>query len=106
MENNYSYYISFEYQKEVFSFELFGTNTKPVFGSATLNFNKPSEEFTNQDYETIRQMIADSLNQQEKEKYREATGEEKKVQTFSKEHIIIISIIPKKYEVLENEGNN
>ena len=72
MENEnkmYGYYISFEYAREVFSFDFFGTNASPIFGSANLNYNKPLEEFLMEDYEKIRKMIATSLNENLNKKY-------------------------------------
>ena len=54
MENkSYSYYISYVYSKEVFSFDFFGANSTSVFGAAHLNYNKPLEEFLMEDYEEI-----------------------------------------------------
>ena len=94
----YSYYISYVYSSEVFSFDFFGTNTTSVFGAAHLNYNSPLEEFVMENYEEIRQMIADSLNRDLNKNLKE----EDKKDRYTKEHIIIINIIPKKYEVLNN----
>ena len=101
MENEnkmYGYYISFEYAREVFNFDFFGTNASPIFGSANLNYNKPLEEFLMKDYEEIRKMIADSLNKDLNKNLKE----EDKKDRYTKEHIIIINIIFKKYEVMNN----
>ena len=99
MENkSYSYYISYVYSKEVFSFDFFGANSTSVFGAAHLNYNKPSEEFLMEDYEEIRKMIADSLNKDLNKNLKE----EDKKDRYTKEHIIIINIISKKYEVINN----
>ena len=104
MENEnkmYGYYISFEYAREVFSFDFFGTNASPIFGSANLNYNKPLEEFLMKDYEKIREMIANSLNENLNKKLKE----EDKRNKYTKDNIIIINIIPKKYEVLNGESD-
>ena len=104
MENEnkmYGYYISFEYAREVFNFDFFGTNASPIFGSANLNYNKPLEEFLMKDYEEIRKMIATSLNENLNKKLKE----EEKRDKYTKDNIIIINIIPKKYEVLNGESN-
>lgn len=99
MENkSYSYYISYVYSKEVFSFDFFGANSTSVFGAAHLNYNKPLEEFLMEDYEEIRKMIADSLNKDLNKNLKEEDRKDR----YTKEHIIIINIISKKYEVINN----
>lgn len=99
MENkSYSYYISYVYSKEVFSFDFFGANSTSVFGAEHLNYNKSLEEFLMEDYEEIRKMIADSLNKDLNKNLKE----EDKKDRYTKEHIIIINIISKKYEVINN----
>ena len=104
MENEnkmYGYYISFEYAREVFNFDFFGTNASPIFGSANLNYNKPLEEFLMKDYEEIRKMIATSLNENLNKKLKE----EEKRDKYTKDNIIIINIIQKKYEELNGESD-
>ena len=104
MENEnkmYGYYISFEYAREVFSFDFFGTNASPIFGSANLNYNKPLEKFLMKDYEEVRKMIATSLNENLNKKLKE----EEKRDKYTKDNIIIINIIPTKYEVLNGESD-
>ena len=80
---------------------FFGTNASPIFGSANLNYNKPLEEFLMKDYEEIRKMIATSLNENLNKKLKE----EEKRDKYTKDNIIIINIIPKKYEVLNSESD-
>lgn len=97
-EEMYGYYISYEYSLGSFSFDIFSRSVNNVFGYAIINYDKPLEEFLSSDYEAIKQGIIDSLNKdiQNKEIQNE----------YKKENIIIINIIPKKYEVLKNEENN
>lgn len=108
MENNYSYFLTYQYAKETFTFELFAKGTQNIFGDAAFNYNKKLEDFTMEDYEKIKTMLAESLTEQtnnaKRQAYKELDREydEKYNEKITKSNITIINIIPKKYEVINN----
>lgn len=108
MENKYSYFMTYQYGKEVFTFELFAKETQSVFGDAMFNYDKKLEDFTKEDYEKIKTMLADSLTEQtnniKRKAYKELNREynEKYDEKITKSNIVIINIIPKKYEGINN----
>ena len=63
-ENKYSYFMTYQYAKEVFTFEFLAKGTENVFGDAMFNYDKKLEDFTVEDYEKIKTMLADSLTEQ------------------------------------------
>ena len=112
MENKYSYFLIYQYAKETFTFELFAKGTQNVFGDAMFNYDKKLEDFTKEDYEKIKTMLADSLTEQTNNARRQAYKEldreydEKYDEKITKSNITIINIIPKKYEVINNAEEN
>lgn len=108
MENKYSYFMTYQYAKETFTFELFAQGTQNVFGDAMFNYDKKLEDFIVEDYEKIKTMLADSLTEQinnaKRKAYKELDREydEKYDEKITKSNITIINIIPKKYEVINN----
>ena len=107
-ENKYSYFMTYQYAKEVFTFELFAKGTQNVFGDAMFNYDKKLEDFTMEDYEKLKTMLADSLTEQinnaKRKTYKELDREydEKYDEKITKSNITIINIIPKKYEVVND----
>lgn len=112
MENKYSYFMTYQYAKEVFTFELFAKGNENVFGDAMFNYDKKLEDFTKEDYEKIKTMLAESLTEQtnnmKRQAYKELDREydEKYDEKITKSNIVIINIIPKKYEVINNENKD
>lgn len=112
MENKYSYFMTYQYGKEVFTFELFAKGTQNVFGDAMFNYDKKLEDFTMEDYEKIKTMLAESLTEQtnnmKRKAYKELDREydEKYDEKITKSNITIINIIPKKYEVINNDNKD
>ena len=108
MENKYSYFMTYQYRTEVFTFELFSKGTENVFGDAMFNYDKKLEDFTMEDYEKIKTMLAESLTEQINNMKRKAYNEldreydEKYDAKITKSNITIINIIPKKYEAINN----
>ena len=108
MENKYSYFMTYQYAKETFTFELFAKGIQNVFGDAMFNYDKKLEDFTVEDYEKIKTMLADSLTEQinnaKRQAYKELDREydEKYDEKITKSNITIINIFPKKYEVINN----
>ena len=112
MENKYSYFMTYQYGKEVFTFELFAKGTQNVFGDAMFNYDKKLEDFTMEDYEKIKTMLADSLTEQinnsKRKIYENAEKEydDKYDEKITKSNITIINIIPKKYEAINNDNKD
>lgn len=112
MENKYSYFMTYQYGKEVFTFELFAKGTQNVFGDAMFNYDKKLEDFTMEDYEKIKTMLAESLTEQtnnmKRKAYKELDREydEKYDEKITKSNITIINIIPKKYEAINNDDKD
>lgn len=80
----YDYYVVFEYTIKNFSFDVFSSSFNNIFGSAFINFNKPKNEFSMEDYDKIRDFLAKNLNKKNKR------------EEINKDNIIIINIIQKK----------
>lgn len=112
MENKYSYFMTYQYGKETFTFELFAKGTQNVFGDAMFNYDKKLEDFTMEDYEKIKTMLAESLTEQtnnmKRKAYKELDREydDKYDEKITKSNITIINIIPKKYEVINNDNKD
>ena len=110
MENkSYGFYIVYQIGREVFNFTLFGNEYYNEFGNASLNYNKPLEELTNEDYENIREMLSEEITKQKNKLYKEHHDRVKekdeykyKEDLIKKENITIVNMIPKKSEVINN----
>lgn len=113
MENNYGYFVSYIYAQERFSFDFFTPSFSNSIGNAFTSYNKKLEDFLLEDYNKIKEIIAEKLceqlNEKQKEfhdKYNSDKEYEYKDDLVSIDSIMIINIIPKKYEVFNNEENN
>ena len=109
----YGYLVVYQIMRKTFNFSFLGDDTYNEFGNASLRFHKSLEELTDEDYDNIRQMICDATQKNTIENYkkeierlehRKSTKEdEEKIKKLcsdllDKNKIMIINMIPKKYE--------
>lgn len=113
MEKEYGYFISYVYIKENFSLDFFASNQTNVVGNAFVSYDKKLEDFLLEDYNKIKNVIAEKLceqlNAQNKEfhdKYNKEKEYKYNDNIVKGTHIMILNIIPKKYEVFDDGENN
>ena len=84
MENknkyNYNYLVVYAYYREKFSFELLGSFNNLGIGNVPINANKQVKDWTCEDFEKTRELIA------------------KTVGNLKKEQVIILNMIEKAVE--------
>lgn len=109
-ENKYGYFISYIYIKENFSLDFFSTNTSNAVGNAFISYDKKLEDFVMEDYNKIKSMIGEKICEQLNEYQKEYHEKYHKDEEYKYDdnlvninHIMIINIIPKKYEVFKIE---